>query len=146
HVTHYELLGVDEGAGTKEIKTAFHAIAAEFHPDRHFRKRLGSYKPKIEAIFTRITLAHDVLVSVRRAAYDENLARLRGTTRPQAAPAPAPVPEAAPRPDARPRGFDQEALRPRRRSLAQKLSGTYARITPATREEPPVPEPDPEWA
>jgi curved DNA-binding protein CbpA len=74
-VTYYELFGLTLGAGKKEIKRAYYAIAPEFHPDRFFRKRLGAYRPKIEAIFSRLTLAHDVLISKeRRAEYDEYLA------------------------------------------------------------------------
>jgi tetratricopeptide (TPR) repeat protein len=49
-------------------------MAPEFHPDKYFRKRLGPYKQKIEAIFSRLTLAHDVLTSKqRRAEYDAYL-------------------------------------------------------------------------
>jgi curved DNA-binding protein CbpA len=150
HLTHYELLGVDERAGTKEIKTAFHAIAAEFHPDRHFRKRLGPYKLKIEAIFSRITLAHDVLVSARRAEYDAALARI-GYVSPE--PQAAPAPRAAPAPVAvdtahpgSPEAPGQEKVLVRRRVLARKLSGTYARMTPPVGMELPLPQMEPEMA
>jgi curved DNA-binding protein CbpA len=72
--TYYELLNISEQADKKQIKSAYYQAAPEFHPDRFFRKNLGSYKPKIEAIFARITLAHDVLTSKeRRAEYDEYL-------------------------------------------------------------------------
>src|SRR4029079_14543218 len=64
--THYEILGVAEQADKKQIKAAYYALAPAFHPDKYFRKRLGSYKTKIEAIFNRITLAHDVLTSKQR--------------------------------------------------------------------------------
>lgn len=72
--TYYELLNISEQADKKQIKSAYYQAAPEFHPDRFFRKNLGSYKPKIEAIFARITLAHDVLTSKeRRSEYDEYL-------------------------------------------------------------------------
>lgn len=74
--TYYELLGIGDQSDKKQIKSAYYVIAPEVHPDRFFRKRLGSYKAKIEALFTRMTLAHDVLTNKqRRAEYDEYLAQ-----------------------------------------------------------------------
>lgn len=76
--SHYDLLGVPGDAEKKAIKAAYYALAPEFHPDKYFRKRLGSYKQKIEAIFDRLTLAHDVLTSKqRRAEYDAYLEQSR---------------------------------------------------------------------
>lgn len=73
-LTCYQLLGLSEQADKKQIKGAYYALAPEFHPDKYFRKRLGSYKIKIEAIFNRITQAHDMLTSKpRRAEYDAYL-------------------------------------------------------------------------
>ncbi|WP_437290272.1 DnaJ domain-containing protein [Sorangium sp. So ce406] len=70
-LSYYALLGVSDQADKKQIKSAYYLLAPEFHPDTYFRKQLGSYKQKIEAIFTRITLAHDTLTSKqRRAEYD----------------------------------------------------------------------------
>src|SRR5262249_1931180 len=37
-LTHYELLGVAEGTDKKQIKSAYYALAPEFHPDTYFRK------------------------------------------------------------------------------------------------------------
>ncbi len=68
---HYALLGVARDADKKAIKRAYYELAALFHPDRFFRKRLGTFKAKMEAIFTRVTEAHDVLTDAeRRAEYD----------------------------------------------------------------------------
>jgi curved DNA-binding protein CbpA len=76
--THYELLQLPTDADKKRVKSAYYAIAPEYHPDKYFRKRLGPYKAKIEAIFARFTLAHDVLTSKqRRAEYDSYLEQLR---------------------------------------------------------------------
>jgi tetratricopeptide (TPR) repeat protein len=76
--THYEMLELPSDADKKRVKSAYYSIAPEFHPDKYFRKRLGPYKPKIEAIFARFTLAHDVLTSKqRRAEYDTYLEQLR---------------------------------------------------------------------
>ena len=71
---HYELLGVDRAADKKALKRAYYELAAAFHPDRYFRTRLGSFKFRMEAIFGRITLAHDVLSNKdARAEYDTYL-------------------------------------------------------------------------
>ncbi|MDC3958339.1 DnaJ domain-containing protein [Polyangium jinanense] len=75
---HYELLGVSIDADKKQIKSAYWVLAPEFHPDKYFRKKLGTYKQRIEAIFDRLTLAHDVLTSKqRRAEYDTYLEQTR---------------------------------------------------------------------
>jgi hypothetical protein len=73
-LTYYALLGVAPQAEKKQIKSAYYALAPDFHPDKYFRKNLGTYRQKIEAIFARITLAHDVLTDrARRAEYDAYL-------------------------------------------------------------------------
>ncbi len=67
----YQLLGVDSNADKKAIKRAYYELAGLYHPDRFFRKRLGSFKTKMEAIFSRVTEAHDTLTDKdRRAEYD----------------------------------------------------------------------------
>jgi hypothetical protein len=74
----YALLGVAHDADTKTIKRAYNARVIEFHPDRYFRKRLGTFKPKLEAIFARMTEAQEVLCSaIRRAEYDAALRTTR---------------------------------------------------------------------
>jgi len=71
---HYGVLGVASEATKKEIKRAYFEYASAFHPDKHFRKRLGSYKAKMEVIFARATTAHDVLTDKeKRAEYDAYL-------------------------------------------------------------------------
>jgi curved DNA-binding protein CbpA len=67
----YELLGVARTADKKAVKRAYNEHLMEFHPDRFFRKRLGSFKIKMEAIVMRMTEAHDVLCSPEhRDRYD----------------------------------------------------------------------------
>jgi len=75
---HYALLGVGRDADRKAIKRAYFELAAKFHPDKYFRKRLGPFKPKMEAIFARVTLAHDALADkARRTEYDAYLHELQ---------------------------------------------------------------------
>jgi curved DNA-binding protein CbpA len=71
---HYALLGVGRTADRKTLKRAYYDLAAKFHPDKYFRKKLGSYKLRMEAIFGRITLAHDTLTHKdKREEYDAYL-------------------------------------------------------------------------
>jgi curved DNA-binding protein CbpA len=70
-LSHYRMLGVPASATSAEIRKAFLERSKEFHPDTYFRKRLGSYLDRIEAIFRRIREANDVLTDdARRAKYD----------------------------------------------------------------------------
>ncbi len=79
-LSHYELLGVDAGADKKAIKAAYFELVNDFHPDRYFGKSLGSFKPKLERLFTRVTEAHDVLTRVSaREDYDRYLTTVRHT-------------------------------------------------------------------
>jgi curved DNA-binding protein CbpA len=73
-LTHYEVLGVPRTADKKTIKRTYFRLAGLLHPDRYFSKKLGSYKPKMEAVFARATEAFDVLSAAdKRAKYDATL-------------------------------------------------------------------------
>jgi curved DNA-binding protein CbpA len=77
---YYALLGLSESADRKDIKRAYYAFAPEFHPDKFFGKRLGSFKAKMEAVFAQLTLAYETLSSAdKRSAYDTYLAAQRAT-------------------------------------------------------------------
>jgi curved DNA-binding protein CbpA len=107
---HYALLGVARGADARTIKRAYHRLAGLLHPDRFFRKRLGSYKAGLLQLFTRVTIAHDTLTSPGpRAEYDATL----GIAGPPAArkEAPSPSPRPPPRsPEASAAGARQAAM------------------------------------
>lgn len=78
--THYQLLRVAPGADKRGIKNAYFEVVNIFHPDRYFGKKLGTFKPKLEKIFARLTEAHDTLTrSGPRAEYDAYLASLDQT-------------------------------------------------------------------
>jgi Flp pilus assembly protein TadD len=71
---HYALLGASRTADRKELKRAYFELASQIHPDRYFRKKLGSFKQRMEIVFGRLTQAHDVLTSKdKRADYDAYL-------------------------------------------------------------------------
>jgi tetratricopeptide (TPR) repeat protein len=70
----YVALDVSRDAEKKTIKRAYFALAAKFHPDRFFGKKLGKLKPAIDRVFRKLTLANDTLLNVdARAKYDATL-------------------------------------------------------------------------
>src|SRR3954465_8886914 len=84
-LTHYEVLGVPRDADKKTIKRTYFRLAALLHPDRYFTKKLGSYKPKLEILFARVTEAFEVLSAAdKRAKYDAMLGQESATPRPVA--------------------------------------------------------------
>ena len=152
----YEVLGVERFADKKGIKRAYYELAAVHHPDRFFRKRLGSFKQKMEAVFSRVTEAHDTLVDkTRRADYDAYLfaqdeakvleaklgrAASPGMDRIERAASAASSPEVfGPPPESRTSGI-QLSEQARRDSLARKLLASR----PAPRMSSPAPAPDPD--
>jgi curved DNA-binding protein CbpA len=77
---HYALLGVARGTDRKGIKRAYFELTAKFHPDRFFRREIGPFKLQMEAIFRRMTEAHDTLTeATRRSDYDGYLASVEKT-------------------------------------------------------------------
>ena len=79
-LSHYELLGIEQSADKKGIKAAYFELVNDFHPDRYFGKNLGSFKPKLERLFARVTEAHDVLTrQAAREEYDKYLSSVQRT-------------------------------------------------------------------
>jgi len=63
---YYQILGIDENAGEKEIKSAFRKLAKTYHPDRNPGDR------EAEERFKEINEAYDVLSdSKKRKQYDQ---------------------------------------------------------------------------
>ena len=59
------VIGVPPGSDAATIRRAYYQRVAEFHPDRFFRKQVGSYRSKIDAITQRITEAYEALAAAR---------------------------------------------------------------------------------
>lgn len=96
---HYEALGIARTATRAEVRHAYFSLSKLVHPDTMFRKRLGPYKAKMEAIFKRLTEAYDVLGKKKaRQEYDRYLELREQTEGAEAGlvstPAPDPLTEA----------------------------------------------------
>jgi hypothetical protein len=57
----HAVMGITAEATRAEIRRAYFERVAGFHTDRFFRKRLGSYKAKMEAVARRVTEAYENL-------------------------------------------------------------------------------------
>jgi hypothetical protein len=63
----HELLGVAVDADAVTVKRAFALACKELHPDRYFGKDLGAFKPKLAAIFARLTEAVQEMEAARKS-------------------------------------------------------------------------------
>ncbi len=73
-ISFYQALGIPRDSGNKEILRAYKKKSLQFHPDRHYGKRLGRYKVMLEEIFKYITQVKDFLLDPeKRKHYDESL-------------------------------------------------------------------------
>ena len=61
HKSYHHLLGVPRKADSRDIKRAYFKLSKEFHPDRYYRRELGSYKQRLETIFTKVVEAYELL-------------------------------------------------------------------------------------
>ena len=140
---HYTLLGVGKEADKKTVKRAYFELASLMHPDRYFKKNLGSFKGKMEALFGRITEGHDTLVdAAKRLDYDaylEDVATTKGmeamleraveesrNAAAAAAAVPQPIiqrPASIPAMPAQPQGPTAQEMQARREALAKRLLG-----------------------
>ncbi len=70
---YYEVLSVAKDAGEEQIKSAYHELAKEFHPDRfQTEEHSPSFRSKVEKLFTCITGAYTTLSDpAARASYDD---------------------------------------------------------------------------
>jgi curved DNA-binding protein CbpA len=170
---YYEALGVLYTADKKDIRSAYFNLSKVFHPDSMFRKELGSFKPKMVAVFQFLTEAYEALSKKKsREEYDGYLRATKAAKmaeqalrqamieadRPPTAPPPPPQPTAAekafaafprpqapPQPVAPPREVSAEARRLAQEVVARRLRGAVQGIPHAPKApEPTPPAPPPE--
>jgi curved DNA-binding protein CbpA len=68
--THWQVLGIPWNAPLEQVRDAYRERAKRYHPDRFPGKRLGTFRPRLERIFRRLTEARDALGDeARRADY-----------------------------------------------------------------------------
>jgi hypothetical protein len=76
--SYYELLQVGTGATLTEIKSAYHRLLKEYHPDRHNQSEFSWIKQESERMTRRIGEAYEVLSdAAKREQYDRELNRRR---------------------------------------------------------------------
>jgi tetratricopeptide (TPR) repeat protein len=96
-LSHFEILGVGEGATDQEIKQGFFRQAKRFHPDQFRDPGFADLADKVEAVFMRVGGAYEVLRDPEsRQSYEAVLRRRRGSDRPLSRAAPAAAPATGP--------------------------------------------------
>lgn len=74
--SYFDVLGVDGAVGRRELKRAYYRMSKIFHPDRYYKRELGSFRPWLTEIFETVSRGFAVLSDDRqRHAY---VASLRG--------------------------------------------------------------------
>jgi len=77
---HYEILGVGRTATEVEVKKAYFTMAKLYHPDRHFKSEMNDMKETLEALFSSIHNAYEVLSDQNeRDQYDRRLLEREST-------------------------------------------------------------------
>ena len=106
---YHEILGVAPDADTRTVKRAYFALSKEFHPDRYFRREIGPFRERLEAVFRKVVEAYELLSDPAvRAEVERSLHA-------EAAPATPPPARPAARRRRRP-----DAFSPLLRSLARR--------------------------
>ncbi|HEY2513916.1 MAG TPA: J domain-containing protein, partial [Polyangiaceae bacterium] len=142
---HYTILGIPRTATRPQIRSAFLAMAPQFHPDRFFGRKLGVYAGKMQRVFAHLSEAHDTLLNQElRATYDKTLppplpgaaTAPRPPIDPPSAPPPpkttAPPPPTTAAPPSPPAPLSPEASRARQQAFASRLAGQGGRLRTST--------------
>jgi curved DNA-binding protein CbpA len=79
---YHEILGVGRDADERDIKRAYFKLSKDFHPDRYFGREIGPFADRLDRIFKKVALAHELLTDPATRAEIE-----------QAMPPPAPPEE-----------------------------------------------------
>jgi curved DNA-binding protein CbpA len=73
-LTYYELFNIPSDANQELIKQTFLRLSKLYHPDNYFRKEIGSYRAKINAIYSALANAHHILMdNVAHSEYRRKL-------------------------------------------------------------------------
>lgn len=108
---YHDLLGVDRNADAKAIKRAYFALSKEFHPDRYFRRQVGSFALRLDRIFKKVVEAYELLSDpATRAEIERSLAQQQQPP-PQVENDDTPTGEAAPAPQVSSKRAALERLR-----------------------------------
>ncbi len=59
--TFYQILSVPLQVKPDQVKAKFFELSKIYHPDRYFKKNIGDYKVKLNAIFKKLSEAYEVL-------------------------------------------------------------------------------------
>jgi hypothetical protein len=82
HATHYEVLQLRPDASLEEIKTAYHKLLKQYHPDLHNASQFDWVRAESERMSRRISEAYRVLGdAASRSRYDRELRGRRGPAR-----------------------------------------------------------------
>jgi tetratricopeptide (TPR) repeat protein len=135
---YYGLLGLPRTAVRAQVRQAFLAQAPQFHPDKYFGRRLGSYGAKMDRIFAHLSAAHDTLVDDgRRTQYTRALPPeppLPPTLEQEVAARVAserPAMHAAAKASGVTGEISAAAARARQQALAMQLAGQKRNLTPS---------------
>jgi len=73
-MTHYDLFGGSPDDDRRAFKQAYFALSKRYHPDMFFRKNVGEFGVRVEAIFKTVTKAFQTLQNPqKRAEYDQSI-------------------------------------------------------------------------
>ena len=64
----HAILGVENGADTRELKRAYFQLSKEIHPDRYYGKRLGTFAQKLPLVFEATSRAYARLTGTSERA------------------------------------------------------------------------------
>ncbi|MBW2417378.1 MAG: DnaJ domain-containing protein [Deltaproteobacteria bacterium] len=77
---YFQILGVERTADERDIKRAYFALSKEFHPDRYFRREIGGYGPRLNAVFKKVLEAYELLTDpASRAEIRKSLEEARAS-------------------------------------------------------------------
>jgi len=86
---YHQILGVPPDADRRSLKRAYFQLAKDLHPDRYFRREIGSYAERLDRVYKRIVEAYELLSDpTARAEIERSLAAAAGQAPPATGPSP----------------------------------------------------------